>query len=82
MIISGLAACEKSPGTGETGQAPDNGNDDHEATVPAEFAKGADISWVTQMEEDGVKFYNASGEETECTELMKELGFNSIRLRV
>ena len=46
------------------------------------FAEGADISWVTQMEKDGVKFYNGSGNETECTALMKEIGFDAIRLRV
>ena len=46
------------------------------------FAKGADISWVTQMEKDGVKFYNAEGKETECTAVMKEAGFDAIRLRV
>ena len=22
------------------------------------FAKGADVSWLTEMEQDGVKFYN------------------------
>ncbi len=46
------------------------------------FAKGADISWVTKMESEGIKFYNAAGEQTECTELMKQIGMNSIRLRV
>ena len=46
------------------------------------FAKGADISWVTEMESKGMKFYNAEGKERECTALMKEIGFNSIRLRV
>ena len=46
------------------------------------FAKGADISWVTQMEADGIKFYNSAGQETECTAVMKETGVNSIRLRV
>lgn len=46
------------------------------------FAKGADISWVTEMESKGMKFYNAAGQERECTALMKEIGFNSIRLRV
>lgn len=25
------------------------------------FAKGADISWLTQMEASGAKFYDASG---------------------
>lgn len=46
------------------------------------FAEGADISWTTQMEKDGVKFVDASGNETECTALMKETGFDAIRLRV
>ena len=46
------------------------------------FAKGADISWVTEMESKGIKFRNIQGEERECTALMKELGMNSIRLRV
>ncbi len=46
------------------------------------FAKGADISWVTKMESEGIKFYNAAGEQTECTALMKQIGMNSIRLRV
>jgi len=46
------------------------------------FAKGADISWVTLMESQGMKFYNAAGAERECTALMKEIGMNSIRLRV
>ncbi len=46
------------------------------------FAKGADISWVTQMENEGIKFYNRNGQEMECTALMRELGINSIRLRV
>jgi arabinogalactan endo-1,4-beta-galactosidase len=47
-----------------------------------QFAKGADISWVTQMESAGIKFFDASGRKQECTALMKSHGFNSIRLRV
>ena len=46
------------------------------------FAKGADVSWVTEMESTGVSFYNRNGVETECMALMKSLGMNSIRLRV
>lgn len=46
------------------------------------FAKGADISWTTEMERNGDKFYNKDGQERECTQLMKELGMNTIRLRV
>ena len=46
------------------------------------FYKGADISWVTELESKGQKFYNTSGQERECTALMKEYGMNAIRLRV
>ena len=46
------------------------------------FVKGADISWVTEMEADKIPFYNASGSKMDCFELMKSLGMNIIRLRV
>ena len=46
------------------------------------FARGADISWCTEMEAEGVKFYNISGVETDIFALMKEIGMNAIRLRV
>jgi arabinogalactan endo-1,4-beta-galactosidase len=49
--------------------------------VSATFAKGADISWVTQMEASGYKFYNAAGTQEDLFVLMKSLGFNAIRLR-
>ena len=47
-----------------------------------DFYKGADISWVTELESKGQKFYNSQGQERECTALMKEYGMNAIRLRV
>lgn len=46
------------------------------------FWLGADISWITEMEAGGHKFYNKAGEERECTALMKEMGLNAVRLRV
>lgn len=50
--------------------------------VPTTFVKGADVSWVTQMESNGKKFYNSAGTEMECMTLLKSLGTNTIRLRV
>ncbi len=50
--------------------------------VETGFVKGADISWITEMESEGKKFYNAAGTQTECFALMKSLGLNTIRLRV
>jgi arabinogalactan endo-1,4-beta-galactosidase len=49
--------------------------------VASTFAKGADVSWVTQMESSGVKFYDKSGNQQDLFALMKNLGMNSIRLR-
>lgn len=47
------------------------------------FAKGADVSWLTQMESEGYTFYNSNRVETECMQLLRdECGVNSIRLRV
>lgn len=46
------------------------------------FAKGADVSWLTEMEASNYKFYTADGVETECMTLLRDLGVNSIRLRV
>ncbi|MDE5701656.1 MAG: arabinogalactan endo-1,4-beta-galactosidase [Bacteroides sp.] len=63
----------------EPSEKPNPG--DEEVTVSG-FAKGADISWVTEMEKNGMKFRNAAGEERDCFLLMKELGLNAIRLRV
>nr|WP_315152419.1 glycosyl hydrolase 53 family protein [uncultured Flavobacterium sp.] len=46
------------------------------------FVKGADVSWLPQMEATGYRFYDADGKEKECLQLLKERGMNTIRLRV
>lgn len=46
------------------------------------FAKGADISWLTEQESDGIKFYDDNGKEADCVALLKACGMNSVRLRV
>ncbi len=50
--------------------------------VDNDFALGADIGWVTEMENHGDKFYTEEGEEMDCFALLRELGMNAIRLRV
>ena len=49
--------------------------------VSSSFAKGADVSWVTQMESSGYKFFDKSGNPQDLFALLKGLGFNSVRLR-
>ncbi len=70
LMISLAAACSLACGVTE-----------HKENVP-DFSLGADISWVTEMEAGGHKFYNEAGEERDCFELMKELGLDAVRLRV
>ncbi|WP_340111841.1 glycoside hydrolase family 53 protein [Maribellus mangrovi] len=45
------------------------------------FAKGADISWLPQMEAGGYIFYNENSEEEDCFQILKDHGINAIRLR-
>lgn len=50
--------------------------------LSANFAKGADASWITQMEASGYKFYNSAGTQQDVLQILKDKGINSIRLRV
>lgn len=47
----------------------------------ADFAKGADISWLPQMEATGYQFLNDQGTREDCFKILKDHGINSIRLR-
>jgi arabinogalactan endo-1,4-beta-galactosidase len=46
------------------------------------LVKGADVGWITEMEAAGRKFYTSAGEERDGILLLKDLGINTIRLRV
>lgn len=60
----------------------DNNNPPPTPTDTSTFAKGADVSWITEMESKNIVFYTKNGVQTECMALMKSLGMNAIRLRV
>jgi len=72
LLVAALSGCKKS-GNASTPNPP---------VTTSTFAKGADISWLTQMEASGYKFYTAAGTVMDCMQLMQTLGINSIRLRV
>src|SRR5215470_5501174 len=72
-LLVGFSNCKKSGGTPAGG-----------GTKPAAdtfIYKGADPSWITQMEASGLKFYNTSGQAMDGLALLQSLGINSIRLR-
>ncbi len=74
LLFPFLLQCGKSVSYGGGGTTPPPANNS--------FAKGADVSWVTEMEGAGKLFYNNTGVVTECMQLLKNLGMNTIRLRV
>ncbi|WP_206680671.1 glycosyl hydrolase 53 family protein [Hymenobacter polaris] len=51
-------------------------------TAPA-FAKGADISWITELEANNYQFINKAGAQQDLFQLLQgDYGLNTIRLRV
>ena len=65
------------------GNDPVNPGTDPIPSVPTPaFAKGADISWVSEMEKDGKTFRTADGNTADIFAVLKETGVNAIRLRV
>jgi beta-galactosidase len=43
---------------------------------------GADISFLPQLEDRGVKFYDTNGQQKDAIKILKDHGFNYIRLRI
>ncbi len=75
LLFSSFTSCGKSPSNnGGGGGTP--------PVTTIVFAKGADVSWLTEMENAGRIFYNSSGTAQDCFLILKNLGMNSIRLRV
>jgi arabinogalactan endo-1,4-beta-galactosidase len=50
--------------------------------VAAQFVKGGDIGWLEQMEATGYKFYDSTGVQKNCLQILKDKGINTVRLRV
>ena len=76
LIVFSNIACKKSGNNGGTNPPPPP------PPPTTEFSKGADVSWLTEMEFAGKKFFNSAGSEQECMLILKNLGMNTIRLRV
>ena len=74
-IVLIISACKKS------GSGNNNGGGNN-PPPPASFVKGADVNWLTQMEASNKKFYNSNSVEQDCLLILKNLGMNTIRLRV
>lgn len=74
LLILINTGCKKTP-KGETMMYP-------EPDPIGTYAKGADVSWVSEMEAANKKFYNSAGVEQDLFKILKDKGINAIRLRV
>lgn len=83
LAAAALTFSSCSDGEPSTPQQPDP-----DPVIPVKetgFARGADVSWLTQMESEGLRFYTPAPErrEMELMALLRDYcGVNSIRLRV
>lgn len=48
----------------------------------AEFIVGADVSHLQQIEDFGGRFYDRTGKESDCLEILRDHGVNFIRLKI
>lgn len=73
-LLLGLASsCGGDKGKGGGGEEP---------RVPDRFVRGADISWASEMEHDGIKFRTADGQEADIFAVLAQTGIDAVRLRV
>lgn len=87
MVSTTFAACggdDDNPLPDPPGGETENPDDEIESPVlSCEFAHGADVSWITQIEEEGYKFYNSKGQEADALKVLKdECSVDAVRLRV
>ena len=84
LSIVALIASMATNGCSEDGPVTNPRQEEPQKVVKEEgFARGADVSWLTQMEAEGLKFYtpDENRQEMECMELLRDYcGVNSIRL--
>ncbi len=60
-----------------------NDKDNLKVDVPkTHLAKGADVSWITEMEASGVQFFNVGGSAVDGLKILRGLGMDAVRLRV
>ena len=77
LTVVSACACQHKPDDGN-----ENGNEPLSPVPTPAFAKGADISWVSEMEKDGKTFRTGDGNPADILAVLNEKGVNAIRLRV
>ena len=84
MAVAALAAAACTEDSPKTTWPEGEGPDKEPVQIErGTFARGADVSWVTELEKAGYTFTNAAGTQKELMELLRDdCGVDAIRLRV
>ena len=78
LLTALVGACQQTP---QPDPDPEPEVPSYDVKTPA-FARGADVSWLSEMEKDGKTFKKADGTPADLLEVLKDCGINAIRLRV
>lgn len=62
--------------------SPTVGGGIQKAEAASSFAYGADIGWMKQLEDEGVRWVDDNGQPEDPLQILKDHGINSVRLRV
>ena len=79
LLLMLAVACGPAP---DPAPVPGPGPEPEKPVQTPSFAKGADISWLSEMEHDGKVFRKADGTRADLLEVLGDCGINAIRLRV
>src|SRR5580658_351205 len=79
MLVCLQTGCKKTNSNSTSNN--NHGTDSTANQSNANIIKGADVSWLTQMEAAGYAFYDSAGTQQDCFQILKNLGLNAIRLR-
>lgn len=87
-ILILAAGCSKENNEPEGGTTtvtpvtPPDAPDTPVTPVAMDIIKGADISWLSEMEKAGIPFYYDDGKKGDCMAILKSLGINTFRFRL
>ncbi len=82
LSFTGFYACDKKSNSPNINPPDTISTNPPDTGVAVFFAKGADVSWVTEMEAQGRTFKNRDNQPQECMSILKGMGMNAVRLRV
>lgn len=82
IALCGLALVAGCSKPGNSGENNNGSSSDNKVIETPAFAKGADVSWLSEMEANGKTFKKKDGTTADCFEVLKDCGVNAIRLRV